>query len=1016
VKESFRLHLDSRNPKSDESVVAKWGRELCRWCVEGLARPSQIAPFTLDAGSARVLRKFIAGIGESSEFADVAVMLLTMTYKLYEAAEMPSDKEFRGILGLRRVSVFVMTEFVRTLLQRGRTVPLFRSFSVCEDWLAMWSLEMIAMIFGDGFYDVTPFISAVLYSGRGVLDHAAQDIRNCLGFVSSVIVGLHRAIVVLDEISPSAALSIIEMLPRLTDRHYVRMVLPPAIRFVEPLLNSAILTWPVVDIITNLLQQMRENSGGDDIRQFVESHRRERTSPSTRTETQVWETTHDYADNMDEVRLLEYPFAVKFVITFDPDSCTEDRCDFLEIFTDSRHRNNNLIATLTGNRDQACWRHKYVFESCQLVFRFFSDSSVHCWGYRAAIQVTMSTPLLWASPPFFYYMALTLLELLNKKFSKPIPEFLPYQIPIDDLEKHDLKSTDERFRKRMASPAFPPFAAALFNYLEGQPFSEREMLATTPLQSLPTSSPDVTSIVIELTQLFGLSKYGIPQPLHGLVKRSAINKVRSALSALRRVQTIVETGRFSTLLLLRVLRNLDFGVTLAGKALFSGTDGAPHPQVLLQQFFESFISFATSISPRAMELGEKAAAFVGKLIPLLPDPRMFIQMITRLVPKPVGPNEMIPFLSAAVESLHYLPDGGSNEFAAQFIIQVLRLNHPCLIARVLDVIEAKALRLTDLSLVAEILQLIGRDFVEESKSIIEATAQQFDLGPSFSFSRAHVLRSLITDYDAFCDVLKSDDPGRLGLLIVLSLRFLEPFRDQKVRLRDGSRCRILSTDAVQYKVIRSDGIRIAFPAFDPMTFSALPLPFGVVPIERIGPVSSDFIQTVFALCDHKDKLVAQFATFARAEISDASLISYAGLLKQLQASDERASHWIRDPESHEWRFDRSVESICFSVRPGMTFGFVTEGAETPFQAFYLWISADGRSMHFGSASDNNVGKHTISEPASVRVTLYGPAKQVVVQTDSLVLFTKYFLGYQEVDTAEVGFEDLGVYIGESRNQ
>jgi hypothetical protein len=103
VKESFRLHLYLSRPKGEESVIAKWGRELCRWSVEGLARPSQIAPFTLDAGSAQVLRRFAAGIGENSDLADAAVMMLAITYKLYKAAEMPSDEEFRAILGLRRL-------------------------------------------------------------------------------------------------------------------------------------------------------------------------------------------------------------------------------------------------------------------------------------------------------------------------------------------------------------------------------------------------------------------------------------------------------------------------------------------------------------------------------------------------------------------------------------------------------------------------------------------------------------------------------------------------------------------------------------------------------------------------------------------------------------------------------------------------------------------------------------------------------------------------------------------------
>jgi hypothetical protein len=229
------------------------------------------------------------------------------------------------------------------------------------------------------------------------------------------------------------------------------------------------------------------------------------------------------------------------------------------------------------------------------------------------------------------------------------------------------------------------------------------LLATTPLQSLPASSPGIARIVIELAQLFGPSKYGIPEPLQGLVKTSAIDEVRSALTTLRRAQMVVETGRFSTPLLLQVLGNFDFGVTLAGKGLFSAAEGDLDPQVLLRQFFESFISFTTSISPRTMELREKAVAFVGKLIALVLDPRMFIQMIIRFVPKPARPGEMIPFLSAAVESLQYLPEGCSNQFTARFIIQLLRLNHPCLIARLKKLSTSTRLRHRQISRCSESL-------------------------------------------------------------------------------------------------------------------------------------------------------------------------------------------------------------------------------------------------------------------------------------------------------------------------
>jgi hypothetical protein len=121
----------------------------------------------------------------------------------------------------------------------------------------------------------------------------------------------------MDEISPSAALPIIAMLPPVTDPYHVRMVLPPVIPFVERLLNSAILILPVADITTNVLQQVHENSGSNEIREFVEGDHRERASLLTRTETIIWETTHDYKNNMNEIWVKEYPFVAKFAMTFE---------------------------------------------------------------------------------------------------------------------------------------------------------------------------------------------------------------------------------------------------------------------------------------------------------------------------------------------------------------------------------------------------------------------------------------------------------------------------------------------------------------------------------------------------------------------------------------------------------------------------------------------------------------------------------------------------------------------------
>jgi hypothetical protein len=194
---------------------------------------------------------------------------------------------------------------------------------------------------------------------------------------------------------------------------------------------------------------------------------------------------------------------------------------------------------------------------------------------------------------------------------------------------------------------------------------------------------------------------------------------------------------------------------------------------------------------------------------------------------------------------------------------------------------------------------IGTHFGSASTFAGRPCPEQFDVGLADSIYRALVLGNLIhsLSYDLFREILNSDPAQGMavfGLLLVLSVRLLDQFRDQKVSLLgDGSIWRLANADAYEYRLVRSDGIEVAF---DRISFAALPLPFDVVPVDPFGALCSEFVQRIYELSDHPNMKIARFASFSRSEVAAASTFSgeIADKLMENVKPVEGATGWARD--------------------------------------------------------------------------------------------------------------------------
>ena len=107
------------------------------------------------------------------------------------------------------------------------------------------------------------------------------------------------------------------------------------------------------------------------------------------TMTEIFESTHNYSDNMNLTHIVKIPFAKKYTLKFDSNCKTENGCDYLECWLDEAK------STKAGRWEGDGFpREPVVIEAPFLVFTFRSDGSVNYWGWKIDIEALVECEFL----------------------------------------------------------------------------------------------------------------------------------------------------------------------------------------------------------------------------------------------------------------------------------------------------------------------------------------------------------------------------------------------------------------------------------------------------------------------------------------------------------------------------------------------------------------------------------------------------------------------------------------------
>jgi hypothetical protein len=290
------------------------------------------------------------------------------------------------------------------MISRQSSTSFFNNFLFCESCLKAVKPEEVISSFSEGFFGLTSFLYALLYTSTGlsILQFSAIDSSK---FLCVVLQGIHRAIAV-EAMTPSSLLSILDFI----HPNSIKTLLPLLLPHLPALASSGILASPTFERLVRLLPTSRGS-----LVEYAARHAMIRSLPIENKRTIIVESAHPYPHNANIIESWDFPGANEIVIEFDPKSATERGCDILEIYTNSRRERGDLLASLHGGSRNECWRQRISTAADHITFRFVSDRSVNDWGYKATIRATFSTIIPFSSPPFEWDLYRELIKVFGKK-------------------------------------------------------------------------------------------------------------------------------------------------------------------------------------------------------------------------------------------------------------------------------------------------------------------------------------------------------------------------------------------------------------------------------------------------------------------------------------------------------------------------------------------------------------------------------------------------------------------------
>lgn len=963
-----------------------------------------------------------------SVFADAAVSMIAIFE--YQASEYHTYdvQDIIDILDLKNVSSISRINFMKAFV-RGFKKNFLMTTSDCSEIIKKLSPYEVSQIFSDGFHDIYGFLLAILNEPNSrVLEYLNNNLSTQYSFINAMTFSLLRGALVDKVISVSAAVPLFKCIKNANP-----YVLPTLLAPILPLLHIMLEEDPIVAVVfpqlSTILASLEGLCSASHLNKYAKKHFESRVSNSFIETTVIEESPHPYENNTSYIHPYHFPGAIRITISFDPQTSTEEECDFLQIFSDI-DCTEPICPKLSGPNSK--WE-PIIVNSQRLIFKFTSDPSLNDYGYKAYIQVkSFSTALAYKSPQIFYDLSRALfLMLLNvsKRYDTPPEGFSPesFSFPsglkpikftfeeaedlINKICKKFHESPDEEWVVDELVPLFDPISCfpMAYSYLKyiydncteetGDVYYLLKLASMHP-EVAEELHHDMGEMFSEIGALLMQNTLGLQGEMYNFLF-SALKTSKGqkfAIMSFKEAGVLCESPNPSFEIILQAATKIQICLSIIGPHIIDEISE------VVPKFLAAYRNIIISVSaPSILSLNEKIPLIFTEIAKTYKITSQFFTCVREnlALVTPTPPTSTNPFvLFALLITLNLGQDQENNDFVLSVILLSLKFKTTHIIPLIQQILKkfTFATSIEERPEIVGILESIGKGF---SFNVFESTEHElFDVGPSFSFARATIVRRILDEkkIDQLVPIIQKHDNASIGALLVLSACSFPPHINMQVRIKStGQQSIISSMDYLEYRFRNEDGFSFALPAFDVSSFEFTDLPFVPILPKRIGHVSQELIDALMD-CIEEDDLQGRFARSALAELSYNTPLPYelAHMFGRNSLTNKQENHEIKLELRHFCEGDtyvctKSIPAFSIKVMPNMTIGYCSGQAKTTFQSFKVSITNEGM-INFPAAVSQTVVK---LESDTIILGFFGQYKQLFIQSGGIFVMPPVFLSIME---------------------
>ena len=959
-------------------------------------------------------------------FADTIVSMVAIFE--YQSAEYHTYQveDIMSILDLKSVSSISRINFMRSFV-RGFKQNFLMTTSDCVVIIQKLTPEEVTKIFEDGFHDIFGFLLAILNEkDNRILKYCKEHISEQYPFLNAMTFSLSRGIFVIDAISCSAAVPLLNCIQE-ANTYVLPTLLAPIMPLIFEMMKCDAIVAAAFPQISTILASLEGLCSAIHLQKYAKKHFESRVSSNLIETTVVEESPHPYENNTSYIHPYNFPGAVRITITFDPQTETEAENDYLEIFSDPECK-NRVCDRLSGKFEN--WQ-KIITNCDHLSFKFTSDPSINLYGYKAYIEVkSFETTLAYKSPQIFYDLSRALfLILLNvsKRYDSPPDGFTPETfsfpqgleiIPFtreDSVnlltkirEKFDMEEGFEEEQIQYFDPcsSFPisyAYLKYIYEHCTPESGSIYYLLQLAAMHPEVAEAPyhDQSEMFSEIGALLMQNTLGLHDDMYQFLF-STLKDSKGKSFALRSFQeagVLCETPNPSFEIVLQAATKIQIGLSIIGPHIIDENDG------IIQKFLAAYRNVVIPVSaPSILRLNEKIRSIFTEIATSADINSKFFTLVREnlaLVDQtpPTSSNPFVLFALAIADSLDV------HRECSDFVLSVILLSLPFNTTQTIPLLQSILKTFSFQTSIEEkpeligILESIGRGF---SFNIATTTEHElFDIGPPFSFARAIIVRQILDEskLDQLTPIIKRKDEASLGALLVLSARNFPPHIHQQVKINSTGQTAIISSmDYLEYRFMNDDGLSFSVPALDVSSFEYSEVPFVPILPKRFGPVPQSLVDAVMDVSFCDDEQISRFARSALSELTYSTPLPL-NIAKKFQFKAEKQTVDNSPPrlvlrhlrEGDTYVCTKSVPSFSVVALPGMIIGYCSGTAETTFQSFKVTITPE-KMISFPSEINQPVLK---LESDTITMGFFGQYKQLFIQTGDLFVMPPVFLSIFE---------------------